>query len=614
MIKTRRTMKTKYAILALVSIASSNIMLIARELRTPLTSQSTFGRTYIHYPVPRPKEDDTCWNFDVIGGAFTRSTDVAFTNKHGTKKEPLSGIWFGQVDFVGGQAFPPSSFDVTPDDPQGTVVVQNPFLSFGTISPRFDYNEKGAWFHFTADRAFCGGRWHVGTRINLPFRYIKTQLDCCDNFEETLEDVRRLSLEQIFNEDGNRVAIVNEQPFAYRLDFLAALMTTLNGPFEPLVMFGDGTTPTRISGHIVDNVALPTPNPVHLSFTPDGSAPTIPFSLRFSGAGQPISVENLTNLNSTGDGVFTQIIDPFDQSPSLRAKFDANTDYTPLSTNRVNQSRLWLVPTAVGFGDTVSLTNVATQIETTVERLINAINTSQIDFFANNGVTFDGQRTVGAGDLDWDVYVQRQWCDACWGYFYLEALAGVRFPTGKKIKDPGRLLAVPTGNNGHFELRGGLQGGWEPREWINIKIDGVYAWALKHTEKVAAAFRGATIKNIGPTVDADVSWGYFIGNADFTFIAPCSCLAGIDIGYNVYVKQEDNVRFKQKTAVDFFGVTQPLDSEILERRTKVIAHKIRTEAFHQGDYWELFGGWSTVVAGKNATRDTDWYIGFTVFF
>ncbi len=87
-----------------------------------------------------------------------------------------------------------------------------------------------------------------------------------------------------------------------------------------------------------------------------------------------------------------------------------------------------------------------------------------------------------------------------------------------------------------------------------------------------------------------------------------------NVGYNIYVKREDDITLKQKKAKDFFGITQRLDHTILEQRTFVVAHKIKTEAFHQGDCWEIFGGWSHVVAGKNATRDTDWHIGFAVFF
>lgn len=590
-------MKIKYLVLVGV-ILGNCVTLVARELRTPLTLQTTFGRAYVHYPVPRPVEDDTCWNFDVIGAGFTRATDVNFINKDSKTKEPLAGVWFGKTDFIGKEAFAPSSFVNTPGE------AANPLLNFATISPRFDYNEKGAWFHFTADRAFCGGRWRVGTRVNLPFRYIKTSLDNCCNIEETLEDVRKLSLENVVNENGVEQPIENDYSYGYRLDFLASLKTTLNAPFADLVDFAQ----QKIAGHKINEINS---NPVHVVYRADGSVPPAPCALRsaqVSGAATPIPVGSLTNLNSNGSGVFTAT---GDQNNSLRAKFDSSVDYIPLKNNQANQKTLWVVPTAQA--DPIVLANSATQIKTSVERIVNVIHTSQIEFFNDQGVSFDTQRTVGVGDLDWDFYLHREWCHECWGFFYLEGLAGVRFPTGKRVKDPKKLLAVAAGNNGHYEARVGLQGGWEPRDWINIKIDAEYSHVFNRNENVAAPFKGAIIKNIGPTVEAKVSWNYVVGNVDFTFLVPGCFQSGFDVGYNIYYKQKDKITVPA-TAVDFFGITQPLDAAVLEQRTKVIAHRLKAEAFHQGNAWELYGGWSTVVAGKNATRDTDWYLGLAVFF
>jgi hypothetical protein len=59
---------------------------------------------------------------------------------------------------------------------------------------------------------------------------------------------------------------------------------------------------------------------------------------------------------------------------------------------------------------------------------------------------------------------------------------------------------------------------------------------------------------------------------------------------------------------------QPLDAHVIERRTNVMAHKVKTEIFYQGDYYETFAGWHHVFAGKNASKETDWYIGFAIYF
>ncbi len=71
---------------------------------------------------------------------------------------------------------------------------------------------------------------------------------------------------------------------------------------------------------------------------------------------------------------------------------------------------------------------------------------------------------------------------------------------------------------------------------------------------------------------------------------------------------------KSTTATDFLGFTQPLDKNVLRERTDVVSHKVRTEMFHQGDFWELFAGWTHVFAGKNAPKETDWHLGLIAYF
>jgi len=98
-------------------------------------------------------------------------------------------------------------------------------------------------------------------------------------------------------------------------------------------------------------------------------------------------------------------------------------------------------------------------------------------------------------------------------------------------------------------------------------------------------------------------------------MVPCDCWrVGIDVGYQAYVKQKDHIRFDSTTAVDLFGVTQTLDPNVLERRTDQVAHKIKTEIFHRGCNWQICAGWQHVFAGKNATHDTDWYLGLSAYF
>lgn len=201
----------------------------------------------------------------------------------------------------------------------------------------------------------------------------------------------------------------------------------------------------------------------------------------------------------------------------------------------------------------------------------------------------------------------------CWGYGLIEL--GMRFPTGKRLNHPNRVLQqVAPGNNGHFELMLGGELGWEPCDWCNIEFGGYFSHAFKTREKVAAAFTGATVKNIGPTVKADISWNYFDMNLDFTFRVPCNPRMGVTYGYELYVKGKDHVKFTTETAVDLLGVTQTLDPSVLALRSHVVSNRFRAEGFLQADYGEVYGGWSRVFAGRNAMREAEYYLGFVAYF
>ncbi len=584
---------------------------MARELRAPLPFRNGFHR-FEHYPL-LCEDWDTCWDYDVWGGAYHRQADKAFTNDHGTKKQSLAGLYFNKECFTGIEAFPPG----TPSD--GVF-----FLDFAQLKPRFDYSENGAMFGFNVNRTFCCGKWDVGMRANIPFRSVKVELDCCD-FEEGLDDVCITKDEVIFNNNGDDPNVpantsVIQNSYAYRLDFVASLPLTVNNipePPEAFMNFRNGMGAVAMNQKRVDN---DNSTPIHVLSVQDDTRPLPPCSKRlFLGVnntifpptdpkGQDQGVQNLPLLAADGSGV----------PVGDRAVFDKDTNYADganaLKNNVANQRKLWVVPTASVAGQTFELVNDATNIRDTIAGIIQNSDTST-EFLKDRGIVFDSQTLTGAGDLDVDFYFRRNWCDECRGDYYVEGIVGVRFPTGKKVKDPGKVLAQPLGNNRHFEVKLGAQTGWQPRDWFAVKADLSYSHVFKRTEKVAGAFTGATVKNIGPTVDAKVAWDYLIGNLDLTFVHPCSdaCI-GFDIGYQPYVKFKDKVSFKENTATDLLGNTQTLDDGVLENHTKQVVHRIKTEFFHKNCTWEVFAGWLHSVAGKNIQRETDWYVGFGVFF
>jgi hypothetical protein len=197
------------------------------------------------------------------------------------------------------------------------------------------------------------------------------------------------------------------------------------------------------------------------------------------------------------------------------------------------------------------------------------------------------------------------------------------------------VYKTPTGNNGHYELELGAMAWWKPICCIALKGDASYHWVLGRTERVAAAFKGATVKNINPIIGADISWHYFIGHLDLTFIHPENPGLGVDIGYEFYWKNKDNICFKKLcfisecekndgcipfgttdgvTATDFFGNSEPLSPCVLSEFTNRISNKLRIEFFHHWNFADLYMGWSQVFYGKNIMRETSYYLGMSINF
>jgi hypothetical protein len=573
-------------ILGLVSLLMlPSISLLARELRTPWS----IYRGAMHHPLPWPVDDDKCWHFETWGAGFHRDTNKAFLDKETTQTESLAGVVFGRTNFIGLDAFAP-----------GTISPANPFLAFAQITPKFHYSENSAYFGLNFAYTFgCDCRWNVGFRSFMPFRSLRTQLDDCCDLEETLGDVCRLQNERVDGADILDMGAPNPQTvnncYAYRFDFLNSLFRQQAGvpPFTPLVRYDPFI---RIAEPRVDNFGTPEGAPVSVIRRVDATPPIGAFCVI-----QPV-VNDLPPLASDGSG----------GANNDRLQFvNANNPYTPLGADIAAQRQLWIVPTVGSDGTTLDQVAAAREIGDVIQQLTRTLpGTGAIGFLADNGVSFASNSFVGAGDLDTEVFVNYEFCRAM-----VEGIVGLKFPTGIRVEDPGKVLSIfTTGNNRHFEFKVGAMATWEPNCWYYLKADLFWSHAFRRNEKVAASFQGSTVKNIGPTVNAKVSWDYFVGHLDSTFLVPCNPCVGFMVGYECYVKLKDRISFDQTTAVDFLGNTQPLDPSVLEFRTNVVSHKIRTEVFHQANNWQIFGGWTHVFAGRNATKDSDWHLGLATYF
>ncbi len=560
------------------------------------------GYAYSHYPFMRPIYDDCKnWYVDVWGAGVYRTANSAFLNENTTETGSIGGLFFGADSFTLASAFAP-----------GTVIPGFPALITSLFTPSFSYNEAAAYFGMNIETvAGCDNQWHLGFRARVPFRSIKNVLDSCCSLEQpAVEDLFLLENERLACPDcapaagPDPIQTINNS-FAIRLDLASALFQTQAGilPFERFVAYGTGAFPnsTKINGiNVSDSNAVP--NPIYLIYSPD-AIPVGPWART-----QP-QVAALPCLDGAG-------------TTAANARFCDANDYTALAGNTAAQADYWVAPQIDTNG--AGALNIVAQAGTIRDRLtqllqFHQINNLGIDALLSTTVfgfplSFDTARRNGVGDFDTEFYARYDGC-LCASNWFAEGIFGVRFPTASRNQTPGNLLLVPTGNNKHYELKLGGYLGWNTCDWFAVKVDAWYHWALKHTQQVAAPFAGATIFGIGPTVDASVSWQYFVGDVDFTFLIPCiDPLIGVNVGYQAWVKQRDHVSLDVTTALNPLGAATLLDGDLLEARTKRIAHTVKAEIFKQTCDWQLFAGWNHTFAGMNSLKNTDWYLGLEVYF
>ncbi len=554
----------------------------AREIRTPLPTLWGFTHYPVQYHWEQDPDKDGCWNWDLNASAvgYYRSTDKSYRKDR--CKEEYTTLLFGKSDFRLGEAYP--NAHVAADQ-----ITTNPFVDIATIKPRFEYREGGAIFGLQvgAVATWCDTDYRFGLRAKMPFRDIEVSDTCAmsDLTGEELKDLWQVRMEK----NGTTENLV----YAGRLDFLTRLnrVSTI-----PLVWYRGAAGNTYIAGQFVDaadNTGDGVP-PVAMLFDGNGKMPTgLTWGARVADSG---------------------MLDAAGATASGRYIFDENIQYdNALGVNTAAQSKLFVVPALLNAVNG-EIPLAAKQIRSAIEVAIQSIGGSIEDFMAEQGLSFCNGRQKGFGDLDLELYLGRNW--GCEDSLWTDVMFGVRLPTADRLCNCKALLAQPLGNNEHWEVRGALAAGYDICDWVKFMLDASYSWALKHKEQVAAPFKGATIKNIGPCVDANIKWDYFLGHADLTFFANDCC--GLDIGYELYHKRCDNVSLCVSTALPLgysAGATkQSLDSSILRANTERTAHKARVSIFTTLGDCTLEGGWAHTFAGKRAPRDTDFYLNLGVAF
>ena len=593
------TMKRTFIKQALALSLLCSAGLIAREIRTPLpipmTATSHYPMMYCsHYKLDSCHGKSKCdsesmrnMHFAISGAGYMRNAEDAYSSCGWTNKVPFSTLLFGKSDFRVIEAFPGGA--------AAPVVPSNPFVSVSTISPRYEYDERGAVLGACLGTTFCD-RWHTGLRARLPIRDIDVHAIASGNDltgESTLSTLNDLfTVRQEPNTDGGADVT---QAYAIRLDFLSSLAQT------PAI----GSTPANMivkwpaTGITIANVTASAPP---TAITPDlavigSSTGVMPVASQWADKASTITSIVAANGSGVGNGI--------------RGRFDNIAYGAALALDPIAQSKLFVVPTKqVGAG--LQITGPALQALGFIQSAVNALDVNSVqDFFTEQGLNFWDGHTQGIGDLDLDLYLGRAF--GCNNQLFAELQAGIRAPTGKKLCDCRYVLKQSTGNNGHLEARVSTMLGWDACRTVKIRLDGSYNYVAKKTERIAAPFVGATVKNIGPCINADIKWHYFTADANISFFASKHC--GFDVSYQFYGKGCDKICPCVTATTDFAGrENQIIDTAVASRLTKVYSHKARAEFFMSTKCCELFVGGAYTFAGRNAMRDVDCFLGMQVRF
>ncbi len=591
------------------------------QFRSPLSLED---RGYMHwllapadqawwYDQMPSEKTRTDWNVHVWGAGYVRNACEAFlsctpcSNKVTRDTTSLSQLFFGKSVFRGEDIFAGGTFAGNPTALE-LVNSINPFLAFARISPVFDYNETGA--HIGVDFAKYLGendRFHVGARTYIPYKIIEIEQDTSIQLEETLDDVFITRIVKL-----NEGPTPNQVEYALRYDFLSTLVfNTVTTPSaivqpQPVVVYNNpagqvSVTGVQISAPTSAGDGVDTDIPAaYFTKSDAGTTPIPPFRKLPSQAGQPLGPDG-QGIN--GQSYFMQ----------------TGVDYAgQLQNDRDAQTTLFLVPRSNVDG---TITANAQTILTNVRQIVNddlAISEPASTFFLNNGINLLAHECIrGVGDLFAEVYGGIGHYDD----WFVDGIFGVQFPTAKRQEHAKQIFYQTLGNNGHVEIKLALDGGWRPREWFAFEIRPSFFHACKRSERRAAPFLGATVANIGPEIDVNVSWNYFVLRTDFSFFHPHNPDLGFVLGYELFAKGNDRVSFgscipcDNETATDLLGrPNQPLSLAIYEHGTNSLTNKLRGQIFYRCHYFEVFGGGTQIVSGRHAMKESEGHIGLAIYF
>ncbi|MFA5074661.1 MAG: hypothetical protein WC436_01005 [Candidatus Babeliales bacterium] len=615
---------TKIALLGAL-VASS---LSATEFRSPSLSE----RGPIRYRFEKWKNK---WTLDLWGAGHYREAHKTFL-KHGTKTHPLSALIFNKADFPLVEMFPNKTMP-------GNSTNYNPFIAWSgmQVSPRVTYYEWGADWGLKWDYPVWKNKGKIGLRARVPFRNIEMEREnITDKNTNTVDDVvlAKTTFAKTLADDSSQVPVYVK---AYNFGFVNKLRKSDGtAAVEPGVksvqIFGNEATGNLSTGVVNVDMKTNIKAPVGIIYTvgntgrpadPIVTDPTNKLTNKFW----------TFNASNTEKVPYTNVLDDHEIIANGEANGDmqsysvapgisffnnnivSGNDYSNLLTNDDNLNSMWLVFAR----DNGSLTPEANTIATAIDTAIAQYDLTPAEWLLKFGqYEMETYQRTGLGDIDLDLFYTHHFSKRWIG----ELFFGVRFPTSTDNNYYGNPYKVQTGNGQHWELKVGGLLAWQPICWLNMKLDVHGGFALEGKEKRMAAYKGAEIKNMGPRVDADVDYQYFVGSFDFNFFHPKDHSLCGDLGYEFYYKTKDSIKFKESSHLPFYGAAisgttytsdqnGALDAGVLERNTQAISHKVRWEgSWKATKYLDLFIGASFIFAGKDVPREKEMHAGGLVKF
>lgn len=610
------------------------------------------------------EEEDSGYGMRYWASFYFSGANKAFSEHHGTKTQDISALFFhGGLTPKGDSPFDKGYSFRTTQMFQDWYVSEktefyNPLLRTSKLRLSVRYDEYGTVFGTVWDMPIIKNHGRIGLRASIPAKKIKVSKVDMEGVRQGAELQDVLSVQSgstkgtattdSARQNHNSIILVR-MDFAEALgqssDNNTALEFRNNG--RVIACAGDvnfkPSTGSTVAGEPLPTVVggkLPLTNQsnqnasssVAIIHSPEGLVPRsnetniVLVKASDLSTNSKQSVSDITGLK---DGDF--------------AIFYVGNDYTPLAetasqslkTRKAMQdakAQLWLCPIVAKDYETPTgtaqpnandgkiLSTLPNGVLSVMRNLADQVTENTYEWFHDKKIDFETYTKEGFGDLDIDFFYHHIFNKQ----LEAEASIGLKAPTGGRNKWDNNPYKVCLGNGGHWEVKFGGMGSWSPNNMFGLKAQGYYSFVLNEIEERHATFKNSIVK-IGPSVEADVKWQYFVGNLDLN-ISHFSAkdITGL-IGYQFYYKRNDQIKFKKSKTSSWLGsilengkyktYEMELDPLLAEVHTNSISHRLRFEtSFVMTDWLEFFAGGAWTFAGRNSLRSIDGHAGFNIAF